>query len=117
MMTAARMGMPGSIGHHRALGRIGRALWLGVPAAAALTLAVTGVTSSVAAAPASPSSGTQGPGYPPPKGIYAPFTNCPLSNPVMHEATQFAACTGAFAVNGSITLGTITTTVVAPLHV
>ena len=96
---------------------IRRALWLGASAAAALTLAVTGVTSSVAAAPASPSSGTQGPGYPPPKGIYAPFTNCPLNNPVMHEATQFAACTGALAVNGSITLGTITTTVVAPVHV
>jgi hypothetical protein len=94
-----------------------RALWLSASAATAVTLAVTGVTSSVAAAPASPSSGTQGPGYPPPKGIYAPFTNCPLNNPVMHEATQFAACTGALAVNGSITLGTITTTVVAPVHV
>lgn len=96
---------------------IRRTLWLGVSAAAALTLAGTGMTSSVAAAPASSSSGTQGPGYPPPKGIYAPFTNCPLNNPVMHEATQFAACTGALAVNGSITLGTITTTVVAPVHV
>jgi hypothetical protein len=98
--------------------RIRRALWLGASAATAVTVVVTGVTSSVSAAPASPSSATlRGPGYPPPKGIYAPFTNCPLNNPVMHEATQFAACTGALAVNGSITLGTITTTVVAPVQV
>ena len=97
---------------------IRRALWLGASAAAAVTLAATAVTSSVAAAPASPSSAThQGPGYPPPKGIYALFTNCPLKNPVMHEATQFAACTAALAVTGSITLGNITTTVVAPVHV
>jgi hypothetical protein len=97
---------------------IRRALWLGASAAAAVTLAATAVTSSVAAAPASPSSATgQGPGYPPPRGIYAPFTNCPLNNPVMHESPQFAACTAALAVNGSITLGTITTTVVAPVHV
>jgi hypothetical protein len=98
--------------------RIRRALWLGASAAAAVTVAVTGVTSSVAAAPAPPSSATaRGPGYPPPKGIYAPFTNCPLNNPLMHESTQFTACTGALAVNGSITLGTITTAVVAPVHV
>jgi hypothetical protein len=97
---------------------IRRALWLGASAATAVTVVVTGVTSSVAAAPASPSSAAhRGPGYPPPKGIYALFTNCPLNNPVMHEATQFAACTGALAVSGSITLGNITTTVVAPVHV
>jgi hypothetical protein len=96
---------------------IRRALWLGTSSAAAVTLAVTAVTSSVAA-PASPPSGNpQGPGYPPPKGIYAPFTNCPLNNQVMHESTQFTACVGALAVNGSITLGTLTTTVVAPVHV
>ena len=95
---------------------IRRALWLGASAAAAVTLAATAVTSSVAA-PASSPSGPQGPGYPPPKGIYAPFTNCPLNNQVMHESTQFTACVGALAVTGSITLGTLTTTVVAPVHV
>ena len=95
---------------------IRRALWLGASAAAAVTLAATAVTSSVAA-PASSPSGPQGPGYPPPKGIYAPFTNCPLNNQVMHESNQFTACVGALAVNGSITLGTLTTTVVAPVHV
>jgi hypothetical protein len=96
---------------------IRRALWLGA-SATAVTVAVTGVTSSVAAARPAPSNAAyRGPGYPPPKGIYQPFTNCPLNNPVMHEATQFAACTAALAVSGSITLGTITTTVVAPVHV
>jgi len=96
--------------------RIRRALWLSASAAAAVTLAVAGVTSSVAS-PASPSATHRGPGYPKPKGIYAPFTNCPLNNQVMHEATQFTACTGALAVTGSITLGNLTTTVVAPVHV
>ena len=96
---------------------IRRSLWLGTSAAAAITLAVTAVTSSVAAPAAAPSGTPQGPGYPPPKGIYAPFTNCPLNNQVMHESTQFTACVGALAVTGSITLGTLTTTVVAPVHV
>jgi hypothetical protein len=96
---------------------IRRALWLGASSAAAVTLAVTAVTSSVAAPAAAPSGTPQGPGYPPPKGIYAPFTNCPLNNQVMHESTQFTACVGALAVTGSITLGTLTTTVVAPVHV
>jgi hypothetical protein len=98
---------------------IRRALWLGASAAAAVLVAAAGVTSSVAAAPASShaSSTGPGPGYPPPKGIYKLFTNCPLNNQVMHEATQFAACTGALAVSGSITIGTLTTPVVAPVHV
>jgi hypothetical protein len=96
---------------------IRRALWLGASAAAAVLVAAAGVTSSVAAAPASPHAGSTGPGYPPPKGIYAPFTNCPLNNQVMHESTQFTACVGALAVSGTITLGTLTTPVVAPVHV
>ena len=97
---------------------IRRALWVGASAAAAVTLAVTAVTSSVAAPASWHASGTgTGPGYPPPKGIYAPFTNCPLNNQVMHESTQFTACVGALAVTGSITLGMLTTTVVAPVHV
>src|SRR6516162_9298419 len=98
--------------------RFRRVSWLGGAATAAAALIVAGVTSSVAAQPTSlAGTSVRGPGYPPPKGIYQPFTNCPLNAPVMHEATQFAACTGALAVNGSITLGTITTPVVAPVHV
>jgi hypothetical protein len=99
--------------------RVRRALCLSASAATVAAVVAAGVASSVAAAPASLSSGTghRGPGYPPPKGIYALFTNCPLKNPVMHEATQFAACTAGLAVTGSITIGTITTTVVAPVQV
>lgn len=90
-----------------------RALWLSASAAAAVTLAVAGVTSSVA----SPSSTVRGPGYPPPKGIYAPFTNCPLKNPVVHESISFTACTAGLATSGSIKIGNITTAVVAPVNV
>lgn len=90
--------------------RFRRALWLSAAAAAAVTVAVTGLTSSVAASPALP-------GYPAPQGIYAPFTNCPLNSQVMHESTQFTLCIGALAVNGTITLGNITTTVVSPVQV
>jgi hypothetical protein len=90
--------------------RFRRALWLSAGGAAAVAMAVTGLTSSVAAAPASS-------GYPAPQGIYASFTNCPLHSQVMHESTSFTLCIGAIAVNGSITLGNITTTVVSPVAV
>src|SRR5215831_16004258 len=98
--------------------RIRRALLLSATAATAVAVIVTGVTSSVAAQPAS-LSGTalRGPGYPPPGGIYAPFTNCPLKNPVMHEAVGFAACVRGAVTSGSITLGKITTAVAHPVNV
>ena len=72
------------------------------------------------------STTTKGPGYPPPAGIYKPFTNCPLNNPVMHEdmATGigtngggFAACTTGLATTGSIKIGNITTPVTEPVNV
>jgi hypothetical protein len=97
--------------------RIRRALWLGASAASAAAVVVAGVTSSVAAAPASPSTTVRGPGYPPPKGIYAPFTNCPLKDPLMHEANSFTACTAGDATSGSIKIGNITTPVVQPVSV
>src|SRR5215470_13148950 len=107
--------------------RVRRVLWLGGAAAAAAALAAAGVTSSVAAQPASlAGTNTRGPGYPPPKGIYKPFTNCPLKNPIMHETGQlsatntfggFAACTAGNATGGSITIGTITTPVTEPVNV
>ncbi|HEV2451648.1 MAG TPA: hypothetical protein VGS62_06960, partial [Streptosporangiaceae bacterium] len=54
--------------------RIRRALWLSATAATALALTVAGLASTVSAQPASlASTGTKGPGYPPPKGIYKPF--------------------------------------------
>jgi hypothetical protein len=98
--------------------RIRRALWLGGSAAAAVALTVAGVTSSVAAAPASLSSTTStGPGYPPPKGIYAPFTNCPLKNPLMQESLSGDAtgCVAGDAATGSITIGTVTVANLKPV--
>jgi hypothetical protein len=107
--------------------RIRRALWLSAAAAAAAALIVPAVTTSVAAQPASlASASVRGPGYPPPKGIYAPFINCPLNNPIMHEVMAtgigtngggLAACTAGNATGGSITIGNITTPVVQAVNV
>jgi hypothetical protein len=97
---------------------IRRVIWVSASAASAVALAVAGMTSSVAAQPASVAgTNSRGPGYPPPGGIYAPFTNCPLNNPVMHESVSFAACTRAAVTSGSITIGNITTPVVHPVDV
>jgi hypothetical protein len=101
-------------------------LFAGATVSAAVAAAIAGLAAPALARPsAAPTSITaQGPGYPPPKGIYAPFTNCPLNNPVMHEDLPitdsgggFAACTAGNATGGSITIGNITTPVVRPVHV
>lgn len=111
--------------------RIRRALWLSAAAATAAGMTVAGLTSAASAQPTSPSAaastgtGGRGPGYPPPAGIYAPFVNCPLNNPLMHENGQiiangfggFTACTAGDATGGSITIGNITTTVTEPVNV
>ena len=107
--------------------RIRRALWLSAAAAAAAALTVPAATSSVAAQSASPSgTNSTAPGYPPPKGIYAPFTNCPLKDPLMHEVMAtgigsdgggLAACVAGNATGGSIVIGTINTPVVQRVNV
>jgi hypothetical protein len=107
--------------------RIRRTLWLSAAAAAAAALIVPAVTTSVAAQSASPSGpSSTAPGYPPPKGIYAPFTNCPLKDPLMHEVMAtgigtngggFAGCVAGNATSGSITIGTINTPVTEPVNV
>jgi hypothetical protein len=91
-----------------------------VTSVAAVALIAVGVS----AAATTGSNGNRGPGYPPPKGIYAPFTNCPLNNPIMHEfatgpnAPQGASvCTAGLATSGSVTIGTITTPVTEPVNV
>jgi hypothetical protein len=96
-------------------------------AVAAVAVAAAGLAAPALARPSAPlATTTQGPGYPPPKGIYKPFTNCPLNNPLMHEQGQlsatnsfggFAACVAGNAVTGSITLGNITTQVTEPVNV
>jgi len=56
-------------------------------------------------------------GYPPPKGIYAQYTNCPLKNPLMHESIDVTVCTWGHATSGSVTIGTTTTPVTEPVTV
>ena len=89
--------------------------------AAAVALIAVGVpAAALATHPAFHAGPSQvGPGYPPPGGIYTPFTNCPLLNPIMQESTSGNAtgCVAGEAANGSITLGTVTTPVVRPVDV
>jgi hypothetical protein len=58
-----------------------------------------------------------GPGYPPPKGIYKPFTDCPLLRPVMQESVGGSAtgCIAGDATTGSIKIGNITTQIKHPV--
>ncbi|MBO0882678.1 MAG: hypothetical protein J2P17_20565, partial [Mycobacterium sp.] len=84
--------------------------------------AVAGAVAALATpALASTSAANTSAGYPPPGGIYKPFTNCPLNNPYMHEdeVGNFggAACIAATAPSGTITLGNITTPVTEAVHV
>jgi hypothetical protein len=95
-----------------------RVLLGSVTSAAAVALIVVGVPAlalSHSGSTAKPSG--VGPGYPPPGGIYTPFTNCPLYNPLMHETVPFAACVGGDATSGSIKIGNLVTPVLAPVNV
>ncbi len=89
--------------------------------AAAVALIAVGVPAmALSAHPASHAgSGAGGPGYPPPGGIYAPFTNCPILNPLMQEGTSGSAviCSDGHVNSGSITIGNITTPVIEPVDV
>jgi hypothetical protein len=89
--------------------------------AAALALIAVGVpAAALAAHPASHAkSASGGPGYPPPGGIYAPFTDCPILNPLMQEAVPNSAvlCSDGHVTSGSITIGNITTPVIQPVDV
>jgi hypothetical protein len=101
--------------------RIRRALFVGATATTAAALMFAGVTSSaVSAAPGAPAGpSTTGPGYPPPGGIYTPFTNCPLLNASMQESVSSDAtgCVDGAVASGSITIGNIVTPVVRPVDV
>jgi hypothetical protein len=91
-------------------------LWSAVAATATAT--ALAATAAQAANPthASHSHGTSGkkstgPGYPRPKGIYYPFTDCPLVNPLMQESIpgSTTGCISGIARSGSIKIGNITT--------
>lgn len=93
--------------------RIRRILVLG-----ATVITVTVVVAATALASAQTTS-NRGRGYPPPGGIYAPFTDCPLLNPLMQESSPGNAtgCIAGDATTGSITIGNITTQVTNPVTV
>jgi hypothetical protein len=90
-------------------------------AVAATALMVAGVTSAAVGAQSNPHAGaaTGGPGYPPPGGIYKPFTNCPLLNPLMQESVgnDATGCVAGNVSSGSIKIGNIVTPVVRAVHV
>jgi hypothetical protein len=94
----------------------------GATVAAAVAAVVAGLAAPALARPAAPAAITvRGPGYPPPGGIYKPFTNCPLNNPLMHEEETgsfgLAACVAGEATTGSVTLGKLITQVTEPVNV
>jgi hypothetical protein len=98
-----------------------RAFFIGATAVTAAGLLVAGLTSAAVGAQAnSHSSITQtGPGYPPPGGIYKPFNDCPILNPLMQESVSGSAviCSAGQVASGSVVLGNITTPVVRPVDV
>jgi hypothetical protein len=97
-------------------------LFAGATVAAVLAAASAGLAAPALAGPSAPATLAKGPGYPPPKGIYAPFINCPLNDPMMHEVMDtngggFTACTAGLATGGSIKIGNITTSIVENVDV
>jgi len=67
----------------------------------------------------SPHATAQGPGYPAPKGIYKPFTDCPILNPLMQESVpnQVTGCVAGQVIAGKIKIGNVTTKVRATAKV
>jgi hypothetical protein len=93
-------------------------------ATGALTAGMIVAASSAAAAHStshpSSSQAKKGPGgYPLPKGIYAPFTDCPLLNPLMQESTPAGptGCVAGTVLTGKIKIGHITTRIKATAKV
>jgi hypothetical protein len=82
-------------------------------AAGGLTVATIVAGSAAQAAHTTPSASiaSKGSGYPSPKGIYKPFTRCPLLNPLMQESTPSSAtgCVAGLATSGTIKIGNVTT--------
>jgi hypothetical protein len=101
--------------------RTRRALFAAGTAVTAAAMIVAGVTSAAAAHTGGPWGHRHhhhhGPGYPAPGGIYAPFTNCPLLNPLMQESLggNATGCIAGVSDSGSIKIGNITTPVTHPV--
>jgi len=99
---------------------IRRAVLWGATGAVAAAMIVAGTSAEAAHTTLHPGSSqsnagasSKGPGYAPPKGIYKPFTDCPLLNPLMQESTPGSAtgCVVGDVVSGKIKIGNITTRV------
>jgi hypothetical protein len=95
---------------------IRRALLWSAAGATAAAMIVTGssaqaTTAHSGASQSRASSNHTGPGYPPPKGIYKPFTDCPLLNPLMRESLggNATGCVAGVVNQGTIKIGNITT--------
>lgn len=96
--------------------RMNRAvLW---SASGALTAAMIVAGSAAQAAHPTPQA-NQGPGYPAPKGIYKPFTDCPLLDQLMRESTPAfgTGCVAGVVIGGEIKIGNIVTKVRATAKV
>jgi hypothetical protein len=124
--------MSAQIGHETHWGRMmtklrgiagGRSLASGALAAVGAMMLLGAVVSPAGAV----SSGSFGlssnafknatPGYAPPGGIYAPFTECPLRNPLMAESVPGDAtgCIAGLATSGTFSFGSTTVQVVHPV--
>lgn len=94
-------------------------------ATGAVTAAMIVVGSSAQAAHVTHAAGRSGPatlagpGYPLPKGIYKPFTDCPILNPLMAESSpnQVTGCIAAQVTSGTIKIGNISAKVRATVKV
>jgi hypothetical protein len=90
-------------------------------ATGALTLAtvVAGSAAQAAHSTQAAALAATGPGYPAPKGIYKPFPNCPVANPLTQEAATDGAvgCITGDVVSGTIKIGNVTTTIKAGVKV
>jgi hypothetical protein len=105
---------------------IRRAVLWSATGAITAAMVVTGASAEAAHSTLHPGSSqarvalnAKGIGYPPPKGIYKPFTDCPLLNPLMQESTPGSAtgCVAGDVLKGSIKIGNITTKIRATAKV
>jgi hypothetical protein len=100
-------------------------LFAGSTVAAALAVAAAGLAAPALARPSAPvvqaSIDSTAPGYPPPKGIYKPFTNCPIARDaaLMNESVggDAVGCIAGQIHGGSVKIGNITTPVTEPVSV
>jgi hypothetical protein len=96
---------------------IHRAFLLSATGATAAAMILAGSSAQAAHSSQHAGPSQKGPGYAPPKGIYRPFTNCPLLKPLMQESLggNATGCIAGDATTGSITIGNITTQVKHPV--